>query len=160
VATVGTPAPAFAGTFADAASGTTLGATDGNNAPAGFIGEHVASSSVGLALSTGTTASAATLSLSAGDWDVTGACTFVPTSTTTVAAIGYGFSKTAAAFTIPGDSANLYQCTFTTGAQQIIGAGPSRFSISAPTAVYANVYGTFSVAGMSASVNFHARRVR
>ena len=153
--------PAYAGNFAFAQQTTELGASDGNDAPTGFLGEHLTSTSTGIVFSTGTTASMATLSLSAGDWEVRGDILFQPTSTTTIAVLGYGFNTTQATFpSLPGKASQVLALSWTTGANQVLNAGPARFSLATPANVYAVAQANFGVAAMTASVAIAARRVR
>ena len=57
----------------------TSGVTDGNDAAAGQVGEYVTASGSGVGLANGTPANVATLTLAAGDWDVSGNAQFVAT---------------------------------------------------------------------------------
>lgn len=55
-----------------------VGVTNGSNAAAGSVGEYVTASPTGISLTTGTTINLTSISLTAGDWDVSGAVEFSP----------------------------------------------------------------------------------
>jgi hypothetical protein len=82
------------------------GVTDGSNAAAGNVGEYISSIvpfGSGVSLSSGTSTQLATITLSAGDWDVTGEVYFsFPGTRTTTYYVGAISTSNASAF--PGAS--------------------------------------------------------
>ena len=84
-------------------TGTTLG----DNANAGAVGEVISSGVVqgsAVALSTGIRSTVTTISLTAGDWDVSGCINFYPAASTTGSYIS-GAINTAASYPTRGTSA-------------------------------------------------------
>jgi hypothetical protein len=84
-----------------------VGVTDGSNAAAGNVGEYISSIvpfGSGVSLSSGTSTQLATITLSAGDWDVSGEVYFsFPGTRTTTFYVGAISTSNASAF--PGTSA-------------------------------------------------------
>src|SRR5215467_13701817 len=69
------------------------GVTDGSEAAAGDIGEYMSATSGIVSLANTVTANLATLNLTAGDWDVTGAVTFSASAGTHLS-FGIGIGST------------------------------------------------------------------
>lgn len=136
-----------------------VGTNTNNNATAGAYGEYVTNSGAGVALTTATPANATSVSLTAGDWDVSGSVQFVPAGTTTVSAIAAGVSTTSATLGALG-SFNSLSATLTTGAGQIISTPTFRISLSATTTVYIVAQMTFGVSTATCGGFIRARRVR
>lgn len=114
---------------------TRAGVTDGSDAAAGQIGEFKTNASSGTSLTTGVAANCASVSLTAGDWDVSGIVRLNLQPTTTLSSVLAGINTTSA--TNPGYT--QYQqinASLTTGAQQIMQAPLTRVSVSATTTVY------------------------
>jgi hypothetical protein len=158
-------------TSISATGGTAVKGTDTNDsAAAGYVGEYTSASRAAasaLALTTGTSATITTLSLTAGDWDVSGRVGFVTaTSSTSVTRItaetttGADFSGSdgdgVAALVYPGGAA------LNSGGHGsvVINTGVRRFSLSATTTVNLIGYANFGTAGLSAFGSIKARRVR
>lgn len=138
-----------------------VGTTTNNNANAGSFGEYVTNSASGVSLTTATTANITSVSLTAGDWDVSGAVTYSPAGSTTVSALTTGISTTSA--TLPSNNTggyNLLALSFTTGATQVHGTQDVRISIAGTTTVYLVAQAQFGVSTMTANGFIRARRVR
>lgn len=146
------------GTVVDQTAGI-VGTTTNNNANAGSVGEFVSNTGAGVALTSAVTANATSISLTAGDWDVSGSIQFVPAGTTTIAGIASGISTTSATLGGVG-SFNSTQATHTTGASQIQSTPVLRLSLAATTTVYLVANSTFGVSTMSVNSLIRARRVR
>ncbi len=138
------------------------GTASNNNAAAGYVGETVQSLvAVGSAVSltTATATNVTSISLTAGDWDVSGNCNFTNGSTTLTASV-CGISSTSA--TLPTDGSEAYSGlqTTTTSTINSITMPRKRISIASTTTVYLVGKTTFS-AGTSAEFGgITARRVR
>lgn len=155
---VGVNLPASSGVSSASISGT---ATN-DNAAAGRLGEYLqAQVTVGsaVALTTGVTANVTSISLTAGDWDVTGVIDIHPAATTNINNVTIGSSATSATIG-PQDSSvtDTYQVTSTVDLSHSIPV--QRYSLAAPTTVYLVINATFSVSTLSAYGTIKARRVR
>jgi hypothetical protein len=125
------------------------GVTDGSDAAAGQIGEYLTASGSGIGLANNVVTTVATLSLTAGDWDVTGNVNFnAAAGTHTFFAAGIGSVDT------------LFTATFpTTAMGQAMSTATRRYNVTVATAVtlVAEV-GTTSSATASGTIS--ARRAR
>lgn len=138
-------------------AGTTLA----DNANAGSVGELLTNAATGTNLTSTVVNNVVTLSLTAGDWDVSGTVTFLPAGTTTVSLLQMGLSNTSA--TLPAanaGAATLLQSSLTTGGTQIQQVGPVRFNVSTTTTIYLVADATFGVSTMQVNGFIRARRVR
>lgn len=143
-----------------------LGTTTNDNAASGFVGEYVVST-VGNTNATGTTQyfDVTSISLTAGDWDVTGAGNWEGNGATwTVAELGISTTTGNSGTGLTAGLNNLswsFASTSTVPAANPVYVPSYRVSLSATTTVYLKgraVYsaGTPRLAGAS----IHARRVR
>jgi hypothetical protein len=143
------------------------GTNTNDSAAAGFVGEFLSTQvTSGVSLSTGTAANIGTLSLTAGDWDVSGTVVFTPNASTTVSSLAAGVSPTSATLPTPtqintglGTMSQQPQ-TFTTGAQAVLSGSTIRVSISATTSYYLVAQSTFATSTMTATGIIGARRRR
>jgi hypothetical protein len=140
------------------------GVTDGSNAAAGQIGEYISQTVlVGAAvpLASGVTSTVTTISLTAGDWDVSGNVAFQPVPAASVTAVIAGISLGAVFATEPsGGAIQALIVPFTTGQFQTLLAGTLRVSVAATTTVYLLAQGTFSGGTCGAYGFIGARRRR
>jgi hypothetical protein len=141
------------------------GTTTNDNAAPGLVGEYISTTTpIGSAVPLLTTvpANVANISLSAGDWDVSGNVGFIADTTTTVAEIIAGISTTSGVLpTMPGAGAySLLQATLTTGKRQALQAGQTRISIATTTTVFLVAQGQFAVSTLTACGFIGARRAR
>lgn len=136
------------------------GVTDGSDAPAGHIGEFLSASGSG-GLTSGAATDRATLTLTAGDWDVAGSATITPNLPTMTFAQAW-LGTVANAVADPGRSAVQAQST-TAG---VLGGvalvvGPRRFSVTSDTAVHLGCQANFPAGTtVAASAFIRARRMR
>ena len=123
------------------------------------MGTYQSASTTGTALTSGVNANVASISLAAGDWDVSGVVLYIPAGATTVSALAEGPSTTSATFGGLGTltSAGL---TFTTGAAQRRATADVRFSLGSTTTVFLVAQATFGVSTMTADGFIRARRAR
>jgi hypothetical protein len=141
------------------------GETSTGSASAGEIGEYIVSTvaSPGSGITNGVSANVTSISLTAGDWDVSGMIGFNGAASTTVnAAIG-GPSLTSA--TLDGTNGRQFSNYFNgatvfanTAIQMAIPT--ARFSLGSTTTVYLTANLNFAVSTASAFGTIRARRVR
>ena len=149
---------------------TVQGTTAAGNASAGYVGEYL--STIVLVgspvnLSTNNTVNVATLSLTAGDWDVWGEVWPTgPSGTSWTAFWGQISTSSATTVSVPGDG-NSYtqmpvQSAYITGTHtfQILTLDPCRINVSTTTNVYLGAGATFTVHTAQAYGKICARRVR
>jgi len=127
------------------------GITDGSDAPAGNVGEVLTASGSGVALSSGGVATVATLTLTPGDWDVTGGVVFnISGAASSHYAAGIdGVFGTEIIATIPSGS-GVWR----------LQAGTVRRNVTASTAVVLSAAVFFSSGAVSADGTLRARRMR
>lgn len=141
-----------------------------NNSPTGALGEFqtatVASGSA-VSLSNGAGTNVTSISLTAGDWDVSGQVDFVLAGVTATL-FQSGISVVSATLpSQPGGSglgtdalANVPLLTTVLSATYAQSCGVVRVSIAATTTVYLVAVGTFSVGTLTAYGTLRARRAR
>lgn len=137
-----------------------VGTTTNDNASAGSVGEYpTATNLTGVSLTSGTASNGASISLTAGDWEVSGMCQFIPAGTTTISSIIVGVNTTSAA--LPGaPNETAIQGALTTGAQQLINTWPARISLPGTTTVYTICQASFGTSTMTVNGYIRARRPR
>ena len=136
------------------------GTTAGDNAQAGSLGEFITATGSSVALTTTTPANVTSISLTAGDWDVTGTMLFSPAGTTTTSLLQASINTTSATV-----SSNFYQNTYDPEARAAgIGLTQTlptvRMNLAATTTIYLVGLANFAVSTMAASGYLRARRVR
>ena len=145
-------------------SGNVRGATNGSSAPAGSIGEvmtaSVASGSA-LTLSTGTHKTITSITLTPGDWDVSGVMTATRNGAT-VTQIKVGISSTTGnSATGLVEGSNLAKSTGpTANFDDTVSVPGYRISITATTTYYLKMSADYTVATPNATGRLSARRVR
>jgi hypothetical protein len=144
-----------------------VGTTSGSDAASGYVGEYVYStiaSASAVALTTATAANVTSISLSAGDWDVSGLVELATTSATVAAnaPVYAGIATTSA--TLTDTQYALHRpvaVTTTTYAPWLSLHAPTlRLSLTATTTVYLVAQATFTAGTMKAYGTVRARRVR
>ncbi len=148
------------------ATGVDIKGTNTNDsAAAGNVGEFVSGtvasgSAVGLTSATG--ANVTSISLTAGDWDVSGNIIFIPAATTSITALFASSSSTSATV-----AADYYRFDDQRAAYVPAGGGrigspipTQRFSLSGTTTIYLVAQANFTVSTLSAYGFISARRVR
>ena len=140
------------------------GTATNNSASAGSVGEYVFANippGASVSLTSGITSNVASISLTAGDWDVWGSAGFAPgASTTQTANVGAISTVTATIPTAPNAGAYSSQVGVATGVSATFAIGMMRISISGTTTVYLAVNSTFGVSTQAAFGFIGARRVR
>ena len=142
----------------------TKGVTDGSNVPAGYVGEYISSDvplASQLSLTSGNTLSVTSISLTAGDWDVSGAVSFYPTLTTNQTLLIGSISLVNATIdaTLGRDIRLATPPQVTGGTINSISTKSVRLSLSATTTVYLCAVAVFTASTMTVYGNISARRV-
>ncbi|WP_081057388.1 hypothetical protein [Burkholderia vietnamiensis] len=137
-----------------------VGTTTNDNASAGSVGEYPTPTNLtGVSLTSGAAANGASVSLTAGDWDIVGTCQFLPAGSTTISSVITAVNSTSA--TLPGaPNETAIQATLTTGAQQIISTPPSRVQPTTTTTYYTVCLASFGTSTMTVNGYIRARRPR
>ena len=142
-----------------------IGTTTNDNAAAGSVGEFISSSVAAgsaVSLTTLTPANVTSISLTAGDWDLSGCAFFTAGATTATTTIIGAINTTSA--TLPTSATNGY--TIWQGATVSGNILPSlslwsfRLSLSGTTTVYLVAYGAFVTSTLAAYGFIGARRRR
>lgn len=143
-----------------------IGVTDGSNAPAGLVGEIVSSSlgSIQDPGATGIFIAISTITLTPGDWDISGTGEFDGGGTTAGTDFSVGISTKNYAMDVFSAN-NAFFLSSTLGANAVIQApcGPRRVSITTSTSYYLMGRVAFTVLGggkWQTSSTIRARRVR
>lgn len=137
-----------------------LGVSTNSSASAGDVGEYVESivvhSTSAVSLSTGTATNITSISLTAGDWDVTGNCFIANTGANLTAAIGWVSTSSA---TLPNEE---FRNQINVSGMSTAGFSmyPHRISIAGTTTVYLSALCAFGAGTSSGSGILRARRVR
>lgn len=156
----------LSGTYPNPVVAKVKGTATNNNAAVGDVGEYVQAvvdAGSALALTTGVAANVASISLTAGDWDVAILATFFGDATTTVDRVLASVSLTAA--TIDGtlgrrtDELGFGATAFLYGPLSP-NVGPVRLSLAVTTTVYFIAHGDFAVNSCTAWGVIRARRMR
>jgi hypothetical protein len=147
---------------------TTIGQLPGtatnDNAAAGNVGEYQSASAAASAVSltSGTIANCVTLSLTAGDWDVSGNVIYTGNTSTTIAYSRGSVSVASAtegAITSTFNGANLAYFA-TIGPNYTVFAPVARVSLVTTSNVFIEGLAAFSVSTLTCGGNIRARRVR
>lgn len=148
---------------AAAFAGSVLGRTNGTPAPPGTVGEYLTSTSAPLTLASGVVASVASITLSAGDWDVWGSIYISPVGGATVIGGALGTNTISTALpTWPNGGRTNIENSGPTGAGVNTGmqlwTGASQYNFANPTTVY--TIATMFFVGSTTTHGFIAARRR
>lgn len=137
-----------------------LATATNDNAAAGYMGEYVSStvtSSSAVALTSGNTSNVTSISLTAGDWDVSGLVAFTGTGTTVMTVMRGQVGTTSATLIQPYFSLSPTS-TAIQSFDQSSPVCPIRVSIASTTTVYLIAEASFSTSTLSAYGMIQARR--
>lgn len=148
------------GTFTPSQTAGIVGTTTNNNANSGSVGEYMTATTGPTALTSGTALSAATLSLTAGDWDVQSNVTYTPGGGATMQSCWGGISLTTNTLNANPGFATSLQVTHTANIGEIMTSPVVRISIAATTSVFAIALSSFPSGSCTATGFLRARRVR
>lgn len=148
------------------------GTTANNSASAGYVGEFVTATVIAgsaVALTTATGANITSISLTAGDWDVSAVADFTPAATTSITQLQAGLGTvTGTLLTQPGGS-GVGTDPFASWTQPatVPGAGPLtlelppvRVLLNATTTIFFVAKCAFTVSTLAAYGTIRARRIR
>lgn len=137
-----------------------VGTTTNDNANAGSVGEFVTNTTSGTSLTNGTAFNATSISLTAGDWDVSGVVQYNGGAGSTITSFQQGISTTSVTFGGLGSYTAL-QPTLSTSAPSIAQQVPvTRISVASTTTVYLIGYCSFSGGTATGNGYIRARRIR
>ena len=137
------------------------GTATNDNATAGNIGEVITSNiAVGsaVALTSGTAANVTSISLTAGDWDVSGWVSTNPAGTTTTTIFAAGISTTTA--DLGSFPVKIQGVSVAAGLSLSASTATQRLSLASTTTVYLVASSTFAVSTSAAYGYITARRSR
>lgn len=142
--------------------GELQGTVTGGNATAGYYGEIVTNkvaSGSAVSLTTATGANITSISLTAGDWNVSGNVNF-SASTATVTGTSAGISATSA--TVPTDGSEVFSGVQVTllSENDSVTLPPKQINVTTTTTVFLVGKCTFSAGSVSAFGSILARRIR
>lgn len=147
-----------------ATAGQIPGVASATAASAGNIGEYVVSSVVGgsaVPITTGVVTNVTSISLTAGDWDVQGACGFTAATTTAVTLTTCGTNVTSATLggLTTGTAFTPFAYTGNGTANLVFPTGVNRLSLASTTTVFLVAQSNFATSTMSAYGYIRARRM-
>lgn len=149
------------------AAGIVKGTATNDSATAGYVGEHIATtvaSASAVGLTTATSANMTSISLTAGDWDVSATVMHKLAATTTATILSAGISQTTATLpTVTAGDMNYSvwrQVSAANGGDVSQTVGPFRISLSGTTTIFCVVNDTFTTSTNAAYGTLRARRVR
>jgi len=142
-----------------------VGTATNDNAAAGQYGEFVSTtvlSGASVALATGVSSNVASVTLGAGDWDVSGCIAFTFGATTSYTNLAGGASSATGALPAQQNTFDYETAATvpTAGADMSWVIPTQRFSLSASTTIFLVAQGTFTVSTLKAYGIIRARRVR
>lgn len=140
---------------------STVSPTSGVSAMGGQIVTAAVAAGSAVALTTNVTANITSISLTAGDWDVTGIVQYTPAATTSITQLTQGASSTSATLGAQGSFSK-----FVTAANILTAVDPAwnlptvRFSLTVTTTVYLVANATFTASTLAGYGTIRANRVR
>lgn len=136
------------------------GTTLADNAQAGSVGESPTPTNLtGVALTSGLAANVSSISLTAGDWDISGTVTYTPTGATQTSAI-VGISTTSATF-LGTNTGSFNSATGISTTQGSSWSTPTyRLNVSTTTSVFLIGYCGYTAGTVAGAGFLHVRRVR
>ncbi|MCO1435459.1 hypothetical protein L0Z13_11515 [Burkholderia multivorans] len=159
----GTPtfsgAVAFTSTIIPSQTAGIVGTTTNNNANAGSVGEYSENTTSGIALTNGVTANATSISLTAGDWDVSCEVTYTAAGGATPTAFQQSISTTSATGGGSGRQ-TLWTLSFAANSTNVMPTPRVRLSLSGTTTTYCTASALFGSGTVTAAGFIRARRVR
>ena len=135
-----------------------------DNAQAGALGEFVQGQLLAaspISLTSGTTANIVSISLTAGDWDISGIVDFLPAATTSITQFTAGISTTSATFGLQDTYCQISQAALVQGANMSSFDTPTiRISTASAITVYLVSRSVFTASTLTSYGTIRARRVR
>jgi hypothetical protein len=147
------------GTFTPSSTNGIVGTVTNDNANAGSVGEFATNTASGVSVSSGTPFNATSVSLTAGDWDVSGSVQFIGAGVTSASFLGSGISTTSATLGAVG-SLHVLQFTMSGPTANHLPTPILRLSLASTTTVFLVAQAVFSGGTFTANGLIRARRVR
>lgn len=147
------------GAYTPSSTNGIVGTTTNDNANAGSIGEYQTATTTGTSITSGTPVNVTSVSLTAGDWDVSGTVFYSPAATTVPSQIVTSISTVSATNGALG-ALNQLTMVLTTGAGQRQSSPVVRISVASTTTVFLVASAVFTVSTMTVDGLIRARRVR
>jgi hypothetical protein len=135
------------------------GTVAADNANAGSIGEFITATGTGVSLTNNTTSNVTSITLTAGDWDVSGNTEFVAAPSTIISIAQTAVTTTSLAnggAGIRGINSSTQQASNNIS----LVAPVQRINVSTSTTVYLTAWASFSASTLSATGIIRARRIR
>lgn len=152
------------GNFTPSQTNGIVGTTTNNSANAGSVGEYISSTIAQgspVAVSTGVATNITSISLTAGDWDVSANITTLPAGSTTQTSTQVSISTTTGTHGATSTGAsNISAAVTTAGANTSAVVGPFRMSLASTTTVFLVGSSVFAVSTNGIFGTIRARRVR
>lgn len=147
---------------------TNLGVGDGHlpglasnvAASAGEVGEVITAAGTSAALTSGATTALGSISLGAGDWDISATFQFNASGGTTVTDYNGAVSLTSASLTPHGPMVFTYRIPSVADHSKYFGLPPSQALINATTNFYINARAVFGGTAPTVTWSLRARRMR
>ena len=128
---------------------------------AGVVETYNHNSASGVALTTATTANIVSISLPAGDWDVSGVVQFIPSGGGAATSFSAGLTSTSA--TLPAFSTGALietSAAFTPSLANALPFAPVRFSLGSTTTIYMVAQASFPSGTMTGAGFIRANRIK
>jgi hypothetical protein len=136
-----------------------VGTTLADAANAGSVGEIMTRSTVATGIVSATPTNVNAITLSAGDWDVSGVCQFAPAATTIPSQLYCGISQISGSIVVTGQYVGA-SFTGGTGVNQTQASPTVQINVSGPTQVFLVMEAIFSVSTANSISFMRARRIR
>ena len=138
-----------------------LGVTDGSNAPAGYVGEVISSAIIApVSYTSSSQTNIASITLTAGDWDVSGVGVLSLAGSTTSSNFQVGISLTSSTIPSTQSGNTTYVTGIATGSGSSVPTPSVRVSVATTTIVYLVGFCVFAVSTASMGGFIRARRIR
>lgn len=137
-----------------------VGTTTNDSANAGSIGEYITNTTTGTSVTTVTAFNATSVSLTAGDWDVSGVIKWNPAGTTVISQAFLGVNTTTATLGGTGTFSGTPFVAEGAGSSYSLVSPTVRISIASTTTVFLVGVASFSTSTLTADGVIRARRVR
>lgn len=150
----------FFGSITPSQTGGIIGTTTNNNANAGSVGEYASNTTTGTSVTTLVPFNATSISLTAGDWDVTGVIKWNPAGSTIIAQTVVGISTTSATLGTTGTFTSSPAIANNAGAGYAAASPVVRISLASTTTVFLVGNANFSTSTLTADGFIRVRRIR
>lgn len=142
-----------------------IGSATNDSATAGDVGQIIESTIVfgsATSVTNNTAKNLTSISLTAGDWEVTMSAYYIPANTTVTTVAQASISQTSATVNLTAGNWNQWQGSITSAGSTTIATAipPTRISLASTTTIYAVIFSLFSTSTMTCWGRIKARRAR